>query len=66
MVDDDDLVLADQLGFGVGYALSKAVELDIGYRFFGTSNPGLKDVDGVEIDSEYNAHNIQLGIRFLF
>ncbi|MCF6178509.1 MAG: outer membrane beta-barrel protein [Geopsychrobacter sp.] len=66
VVDDDDLVLAYQLGFGVGCALTKIVELDIGYRFFGTSNPGLKDIDGVKLDSEYYAHNLQLGIRVLF
>lgn len=66
VVDDDDLVLAYQIGVGVGYALSSAVDLDLGYRFFGTSNPGFTDVDGVEFDSEYYAHNLQLGIRISF
>ncbi len=66
VVDDDDLVLAYQLAVGAGYALSKRVELDIGYRFFGTNAPRLKDVDGLAFDSEYKVHNLQLGIRFLF
>jgi len=66
VVDDDDLVFAYQLGVGVGYSLSKAVELDLGYRFFGTTNPGLKDANGASFDSEYLAHNFQLGIRVIY
>lgn len=64
VVDDEDSVFAYQLGFGADYVLSKKVKLDIGYRFFGTSKPALTDVDGVEFDTEYQVHSLQLGIRY--
>ncbi len=66
VVDDDDMVLAYQVGGGVNYALSKTVHLDFGYRFYGTTDPTLKDADGEKFDTEYQVHNLQLGIWWLF
>lgn len=64
VVDDEDSVFAYQLGFGADYALSKKLTLDFGYRFFGTSKPALTDVTGAEFDTEYQVHNLQVGVRF--
>lgn len=66
VADDEDTVLAYQLGCGVSFAIFTALELDLGYRFFGTSRPEFKDVDGVAFKSEYYAHDFQLGVRYSF
>lgn len=57
----DDTVLAYQLGAGIGYAIGKKLTLDIGYRYFATSNPEFEGTD-----SKYRSQNITAGIRFAF
>lgn len=64
VVDDSATVFAYQLGFGTDYELSKSLILDFGYRFFGTAKAELTDALGVAIDSEYQVHNLQIGLRF--
>ena len=59
---EDDIVFAYQLGLGVGYAIDENVTLDLGYRYFATSNP---EFEG-GIEAEYTSHNIVLGIRGLY
>lgn len=59
--DDDDDVLAYQVGVGVGYAVNEKVTIDLKYRYFATDDPKF---DG--IDAEYASHNIFLGIRYNF
>ena len=66
VVDDDDLVFAYQIGAGVDYAISNRLSLDLGYRFFGTGKPKMKDVDGVSVESECHSSGIQLGLRYMF
>lgn len=66
LADDDDTVFAYQLAAGAAFELAPALALDLGYRFFATSDPEFKDVDGVKFDSEYMSHNLSLGVRFQF
>lgn len=58
---DDDMVLAYQVGAGVGYAVTEKVTIDLKYRYFGTSNP---EFDTTE--AEYSSHNFYFGIRVSF
>jgi opacity protein-like surface antigen len=72
LVDDDDNVFAYQLAAGIAVALNPAMSLDLGYRFFGTSNPDL-EVDPLlfvpsagKFETEFNSHNVSLGLRVNF
>lgn len=62
---DDDNVFAYQVMAGFGFAVSKAVTLDLQYRFFATDDPSYK-IEGVGVDSEYLTHNVMAGLRFNF
>jgi opacity protein-like surface antigen len=59
--DEDDTVFAYQAGAGLGFAVTDAITLFAGYRFFGTTDPEFEGVD-----AEYHSHNIEGGIRFEF
>ena len=56
--DEDDTVVAYQIGFGVEYAVSEKISLDVGYRYYATDDP---DFDGTNV--EYTSHNVILGVR---
>ncbi len=64
VIDDSATVFAYQLAVGVDYPLSESLVLDLGYRFFGTSDAELTDALGVAVKSEYQAHGLQVGLRF--
>jgi len=66
VVDDDDTVFAYQLGAGVAFELNPNMALDLGYRYFATSDPELTDVDGIEFETEYQTHNASVGLRIMF
>lgn len=66
VADDDDMVFSYQLIAGIGYAVSNAVTLDLAYKYLGTADPSLTDVDGAPFDTEYNSHNVVLGLRYKF
>lgn len=59
--DDDDTVIAGQIGVGVSYAATETVAIDAKYRFLMTSDPEFDDVE-----AEAKSHNIILGVRFCF
>ncbi len=63
--DYSDWVFAYQVGAGVGYAISDNWMLQIGYRYFATTAPEFTD-DDFTIKSEFNTHNVGLGLRFRF
>lgn len=71
-VDDDDNVFAYQLAAGIAFALNPVMTLDLGYRYFGTSDPELDanpllfdpPFDGFE--TEFESHNVNLGLRLNF
>ncbi len=64
--DADDSVFAYQFMAGVGYTINSNISVDISYRYTGTSDPGLEDVDGTTLDFEYNAHIVSLGMKYTF
>ena len=59
--DANDTLLAYQAMVGIGYPLSEAVEVRLGYRYFGT---GEGDYDGLK--ASFSSHNVEAGIRFTF
>lgn len=63
LADDDDWVFAYQAGAGITYEISPNVDISLGYRFFGTSDPDFTDVSGIPFDVEYMSHNIEVGVR---
>ncbi|MDW7644266.1 MAG: porin family protein [Desulfuromonadales bacterium] len=58
---EDDDVFAYQVAIGGTYAANKQVSLDVQYRYFATDDP---DFEGLE--SEYQSHNVLVGLRFNF
>ena len=58
---EDDDVFAYQVAVGGTYAANKQVSLDVQYRYFATEDP---DFEGLE--SEYQSHNVLVGLRFNF
>lgn len=65
-VDDDDVVFAYQFGAGVAFALNETMALDLGYRYFATTDPEYTDVEGDTFETEYKTHNVSLGLRINF
>ena len=59
---EDDRVFAYQLGIGVGYAIDEVITLDLGYRYFATSDPEF--LGGIK--AEYSSHNLLVGIRVTY
>jgi opacity protein-like surface antigen len=59
---DSDTVLAYQLGAGATYDLNQTWDMQMGYRFLGTSDA--KFDDGSK--SEYRAHEIRIGAIYNF
>ena len=56
-----DSVFAYQLGAGIGYAVDADSILDLGYRFFATSDPEFGNTE-----AEYYSHSIVVGLRLYF
>ena len=63
--DESDWVFAYQAGAGIGYNLSATATVQLGYRFFGTSDPEFESA-GVTDEAEFHSHNIEVGVRFRF
>lgn len=65
--DDEDTVFAYQLAAGVGIEVAPALIIDLGYRYFATDDPELDDdlaLGGFE--TEYDSHNVSVGLRMNF
>lgn len=65
-VDDSNSQLAYQAGLGVGWKLSQHLAIDVGYRFYGTTDPEFTKKDGTNLDYEYISHRIVAGFRLHF
>ncbi|NTV60218.1 MAG: porin family protein [Chlorobiaceae bacterium] len=57
--NDDDTTFAWQVGAGVGFKAADKVTIDIGYRYFATT-----DVELYGYDLSVGSHNIVAGVRF--
>ncbi len=64
-VRGDDTVFAYQAGAGLGYRISDATTVVVGYRYFGTVDVKFKN-DGDKTKIETGSHNVEGGLRFRF
>lgn len=64
--DDEDTVIAWQVGAGLGWQVTDALVLDLGYRYFSAVNPTFTDATGEEFDSEFDSHTVLVGARLNF
>lgn len=62
-IDDSDVVLAGQIGGGIGFELSPGIVVSADYRFLATSDAELADDFGAPFDQEYMSHSVFFGIR---
>jgi opacity protein-like surface antigen len=66
VADDSASVFAYQLSAGLGFEINHTTTLSLGYRYFGTEDPKMADTSGASFTTEYQSHEINIGIRFLF
>ena len=59
--NDEDTVFAYQIGFGVGYAVTEKVVIDVKYRYFGT-----EDSEYDTTEAEFASNNFLFGMRVNF
>jgi opacity protein-like surface antigen len=65
-IDDNDTVFAYQLAIGGSINLNPQLNLDLQYRFLGTSDPEFRDDEGFKWKTEYTTHNLMVGLRYSF
>jgi opacity protein-like surface antigen len=61
--DDSDWSFAYQLGGGLGFDLSEAITIDIGYRFKVLHGADLTNQNNYTSEWDYESHNIIAGLR---
>lgn len=66
LANDSDVVFAYQVGTGLDFVLTKHLNLDLGYRFFGSSQPEFSEPSGKKFKMDYYSHNVILGLRVGF
>ncbi len=64
--EDDDTVFAYQAGAGLELALNRRLSLDVGYRYFATSNARFGADRTISTDLKFQSHNAAVGIRVKF
>jgi opacity protein-like surface antigen len=62
----EDAVFAYQIGGGVAYDITSKVTLDLGYRFFDTTEGSLNTSGSTRSKADFTSHNILLGVRYNF
>jgi opacity protein-like surface antigen len=65
-VDDSSNELAYQAGVGVAWKFSEHFVFDVGYRYYGTTDPDFNTHDGSNLDYEYASHRLLAGLRLHF
>jgi outer membrane protein OmpA-like peptidoglycan-associated protein len=64
-IDDTDTAFAYQAMVGVEWAMTDRLHLNAGYRYFAVPDLEFRAASGANVDSEYSAHGVTLGLRFL-
>jgi len=64
--ESEDTVFAWQVGAGLGYQVCDRLALDVGYRYFKAVEPEFEDRLGETFLSEYQAHSVVFGVRWMF
>lgn len=63
---DSATVFAYQLGAGCEYALTERLNLDFGYRYFGSSSPEFSAANGRKFEMDYASHSVVFGVKLGF
>ena len=63
--DDDDTVFAYQAGAGLEIALTRQLSLDLGYRYFATSEAHFNSTP-ITTNMKFESHNGAVGLRMKF
>jgi opacity protein-like surface antigen len=63
---DDDTVFAYQVGAGVGINAGTHLVFDLGYRYFGTSDPEFNNGNNGTVKADFSSHNLLAGVRYKF
>lgn len=63
--DESDWVFAYQAGLGMGFNVTSSATIQLGYRYFGTTDPEFES-GGVTEEAEYRSHNVEVGLRIRF
>ena len=66
IMDNDDTVLAGQASIGLNIDITEKAMIEIGYRYFNASDVGLTALDGTTSETDLEAHQAMLGLRFHF
>ena len=66
IIDDDDFQFAYQGGAGVSFDINPSFALDVGYKFFTTTDFQFKNEIGQDADFSYQSHTGYLGLRYTF
>ena len=64
--NDSSVVFAYQVGPALILRLTNHLNLDLGYRFFGSSRPEFSETNGQKFKMDYYSHNVILGLRVGF
>lgn len=65
-VDDSKTVFAGQIGLGCAYAINDSVSVDLGYRYLMMGNGDIELLGQKVGESDTDAHQFMLGVRFTF
>ena len=66
IADDSKMVFAYQGIAGLRYAISRAVDMTLDYRYFSTENPKLSDALGRSFKGDYDSHAFMVGLVWRF
>jgi opacity protein-like surface antigen len=66
--DSGDTAFAYQVAVGAAYPVAKNIMIDLGYRYFATTDVTFKAgiPGGADVTAEYNSHNFLAGVRYKF
>ncbi|WP_294343633.1 outer membrane beta-barrel protein [Prosthecochloris sp.] len=62
---EDDIVLAYQVGAGLGVKISSSVSVNAMYRYFATQDAGFRE-DEENIELDISSHNVLVGLKVDF
>jgi len=65
-IDDSNSQFAYQAGFGLAWKLAAHWAVDVGYRYYGTTDAEFTKKDGTGLDFEYASHRVLAGLRLNF
>lgn len=62
-LEDEDFVFAYQVGAGIMIPLSERTSVDLGYRYFGTSEADMSDGTD-DFTADFSSHSILVGLKY--